>query len=109
MSGSAPGTPTHPSPHSSMGSPPGTPGTPQQQPGQLDPDQPPIKRQHEADGEDVTLEDGHAKIKSEPGTGDATGAGDWDSSLGGQDQQTDPNAMQVRASNVQLGWSNQNN
>ena len=95
MSGSAPGTPTHPSPHSSMGSPPGTPGTPQQHQG-LDPDKPPIKRPHEADGEDLALEDGHAKIKSEPGTGDATAAGDWDPPLGGQDQQTDPNAMQVR-------------
>ena len=101
QAGSTPGTPTHPSPHSSMGSPPGTPGTPQQQQPGLDSDQPPVKRPHEGaqDGEDLSLaEDGQAKIKTEPGgmhPGEA--AGDWDSTQTA-DHQTDPNnqAMQVR-------------
>ena len=96
--GSTPGTPSHPSPHSSLGSPPHTPGTPQQQSGQLDSDQPPAKRPNEGaqDGDDVSLvEDGQAKIKAEPGGMHPGEAGDWDSAA---DQQTDPNnqAMQVR-------------
>ena len=42
------------------------------------------------------LEDRHAKIKSEPGSCDAMGVGDWNPPLGQQDHLTKPHAMQVK-------------